>query len=414
MSRPERFVGLAIAALVLLHAGCAEAEDAPPSAYEVEYRIRLLPDQGTARASIEIEQDEGQVLQLRMRADPNRYFDFEGAGQIGETEEGIEWSVPRTGGKLSYVVRINHVRDEAEYDAHVTSTWALFRAEDIFPPASAITETGATSKATLRLKLPPRWKGVVPFRSKGSAYVIEQPHRRLDFPKGWMLLGDLDVTTAEVLGTTITVASPDDHPFHAEDVMALLRWNLPELRKILQGFPDRLLIVGAQDPMWRGGLSGPGSMYVHAARPLIESDGTSPILHEMIHVVTHARAGPDSDWIVEGLAELYSLEALRRSHTIDEARHRKTLERLQKRGRKVTSVTGTESRGAVTSRAVTILYALDKVIREATEEARSLDDVLRRLAVERDEVTEERFRTIAEEVAGQSLEEFFENEVPRG
>jgi len=414
MSRPERLASLGIAAIVFLHAGCAEAEDAPLVTYDAEYRIRLLPDQGTARASIEIEQDEGQVHQIRLRVDPNRYFDFEGPGQIDEVEDGIEWIVPPTGGKLSYVVRINHVRDEAEYDAHVTSTWALFRAEDIFPPASAITETGAQSRATLRLKLPPRWKGVVPFRSKGSAYEIEQPHRRLDFPKGWMLLGDLDITTAEILGTTITVASPDDHPFHAEDVMALLRWNLPELRKILQGFPDRLLIVGAQDPMWRGGLSGPGLMYVHAGRPLIEPDGTSPILHEMIHVVTHARAGPEADWIVEGLAELYSLEALRRSHTIDEARHRKTLERLEKRGRKVKSVVGSESRGAMTARAVMILYALDAEIREATEGARSLDDVLRRLAVERDEVTEERFRAIAEEVAGQSLESFFMNEVPRG
>jgi hypothetical protein len=244
--------------------------------------------------------------------------------------------------------------------------------------------------------------------------VIDQPHRRLDFPKGWMLLGDLDVISTKIEGTTITIASPDDHPLHAQDVMALLRWNLPELQKILLGVPDRLLIVGAQDPMWRGGLSGPGSMYVHAARPLIQSDGTSPILHELTHVVTHALAGPDADWIVEGLAELYSLELLRRSGTVDEARHRRTLERLAKRGAKVTNVTGTESRGALTARAVTILYALDAKIRDATDGARSLDDVLRRLAVERNEVTEERFRTISEEVAGVNLERFFRNEVPRG
>jgi hypothetical protein len=262
--------------------------------------------------------------------------------------------------------------------------------------------------------LPPRWEGALPFKKTGRSYRIEQAHRRLDFPKGWMLLGDLDVTTAKIEGTAITVASPDDHPFHAEDVMALLRWNLPELRKILQGFPDRLLIVGAQDPMWRGGLSGPGSMYVHAARPLIQSDGTSPILHELIHVVTHASAGPEADWIVEGLAELYSLEVLRRSGTIDEARHRRTLERLARRGRKVTNVTGTEARGALTARAVLILYALDTELREATEGARSLDDVLRRLAVERAEVTEQRFREIAEDVAGESLERFFRNEIPRG
>jgi hypothetical protein len=409
-----RWARLALPLALFLHAGCAEADDAPPEAYRVEYGLRLLPDQGTARASISIEQDAAQVKQLRMRIDPQRYFDFEGPGVIELSDDALEWTVPPEGGKLSYVARIDHVRDEAEYDAHVTSSWALFRAEDVFPPTAVRTEAGAVSEATLNLKLPPRWEGVLPFRKKGRSYVIDQPHRRLDFPKGWMLLGDLDVISTKIEGTTITIASPDDHPFHAQDVMALLRWNLPELQKILLGVPDRLLIVGAQDPMWRGGLSGPGSMYVHAARPLIQSDGTSPILHELTHVVTHALAGPDADWIVEGLAELYSLELLRRSGTVDEARHRRTLERLAKRGAKVTNVTGTESRGALTARAVTILYALDAKIRDATDGARSLDDVLRRLAVERNEVTEERFRTISEEVAGVNLERFFRNEVPRG
>jgi hypothetical protein len=407
-------LGPVLLATLLLSAGCARAEDAPPEAYQVEYGLRLLPDQGTAQASISIDQDQAQVKMLRIRIDPQRYFDFEGPGKVEQLEDAVEWSVPPEGGKLRYVVRIDHVRDEAEYDAHVTSSWALFRAEDVFPPTAARTEVGAMSRATLRVRLPPRWEAALPFEKRGRSYVIEQPHRRLDFPKGWVLLGDLDVTSTEIEGTKITVASPDDHPFHAEDVMALLRWNLPELRKILQGFPDRLLIVGAQDPMWRGGLSGPGSMYVHADRPLIQSDGTSPILHELIHVVTHAYAGPEADWIVEGLAELYSLEILRRSGTIDEARHRRTLERLERRGRKVRNVTGTEARGALTARAVMILYQLDTRIREATEGARSLDDVLRRLAVERDEVTEQRFREIAADVAGQELDDVFENEVPRG
>jgi hypothetical protein len=121
---------------LLLHAGCAEADDAPPEAYEVEYGMRLFPDQGTAEASITIDQDAAQVKQLRLRIDPKRYFDFEGPGEIRVTDDAVEWVVPERGGKLRYVVRIDHVRDEAEYDAHVTGSWALFRAEDVFPPTS--------------------------------------------------------------------------------------------------------------------------------------------------------------------------------------------------------------------------------------------------------------------------------------
>ena len=133
---------------LLLHAGCARADDAPPEAYEVEYGMRLFPDQGTAHASIAIDQDEAQVKALRLHIDPKRYFDFEASGRIELTDDALEWTVPESGGKLSYVVRIDHVRDEAEYDAHVTSSWALFRAEDIFPPTAARTEVGAVSRAT--------------------------------------------------------------------------------------------------------------------------------------------------------------------------------------------------------------------------------------------------------------------------
>ena len=126
MSRSRRALRLTVAAALLLHPGCAEAEDAPPLTYGVDYRIRMLPDQGTAQASIEIEQEAGQVQQIRLRVDPKRYFDFEGSGSIEDTEEGIAWNVPPTGGRLRYVVRINHVRDEAEYDAIVARAHEAF------------------------------------------------------------------------------------------------------------------------------------------------------------------------------------------------------------------------------------------------------------------------------------------------
>ena len=57
-------------------------------------------------------------------------------------------------------------------------------------------------------------------------------------------------------------------------LLAFLRWNLPALVDIFPDFPERVLVVSAGDPMWRGGLSGPGSLYIHAERPLISGNGT--------------------------------------------------------------------------------------------------------------------------------------------
>jgi hypothetical protein len=63
--------------------------------------------------------------------------------------------------------------------------------------------------------------------------------------------------------------------------------------------------------MWRGGLPGPASLYLHADRPLISGNSTSTLLHELVHVAQSYRAAKDEDWIVEGIAEYDTLERLR-------------------------------------------------------------------------------------------------------
>ncbi len=205
----------------------------------------------------------------------------------------------------------------------------------------------------------------------------------------------------------MTIAAPVGHGLRRLDILALLRWTLPELREILDEPPPRLLVVGAEDPMWRGGLSGPGSIFIHADRPFLTPDTTSPLLHELIHTVLPRRASPKDDWLVEGLAERYGLELLVRSKTVSRSRHTRALAKLAREGRDARSLTGGESNGHVTARAVTVLGALDREISEASDGARSLDDVVRLLAQEGEPLSTEGLRVAAEEVAGASLEGFF-------
>jgi len=68
--------------------------------------------------------------------------------------------------------------------------------------------------------------------------------------------------------------------------------------------------------------------------------------------------------------------------------------------------------GPVAARAVTALHALDEELRRGSGGALSLDDVVRRLAAERGEVTTDRFRRVADEVAGRSLGAFFRARIP--
>jgi predicted metalloprotease with PDZ domain len=164
--------------------------------------------------------------------------------------------------------------------------------------------------------------------------------------------------------------------------------------------------------MWRGGLSGPGSLFLHAHRPLITEDGTSPILHEVVHTALRLRPGPDGDWAIEGLAEYYSLEVLGRSGTVSPERLLRAFEMLAKRGTEAAHLRSKSVSGAGTARAVTVLRALDRRIRDATDQTRGIDDVARLLVRDGGTVTTARVQELAEQVSGLDLAGFFASEVP--
>jgi predicted metalloprotease with PDZ domain len=163
------------------------------------------------------------------------------------------------------------------------------------------------------------------------------------------------------------------------------------------------LIVSAGDPMWRGGLSGPASMFLHSDRPLISENRTSTLLHELAHIALGIRGDEESDWIVEGFAELYSLEALRRSGGISEQRYKQALKHQSQWAKRSPTLFGLHSNGPTTARAVLALRAADAEIRSVTAGKANLDDVARKLASERGTVSLVRLQKAAQEVAGRPL-----------
>jgi hypothetical protein len=404
---------LLLAAFATAVAASARADEPPEQRYDVLYDVQIVPTERSARVAVRLTRGAEHVSWIRFRIDPERHWNFSGPGRLQIEAHRVKWYPPAEGGTLSYSFKIDHLRDERSYDSRCTDSWAILRGDDLVPPARVRARRGAHSHSRLRLRLPEGWSAATPYpRSRGSDYRISHPHRRFDRPTGWFVLGDLGILRERISGVSVTIAGPRGHSLRRMDLLALLNWTLPTLDEILGSLPKRVLITGAGDPMWRGGLSGPGSIYVHAQLPLITEDATSTPLHEIVHVTLGIRPAADADWIVEGLAEFYALEVLRRSGSLSSSRYERAVERLAERGRASGRLRGGRATGAQMARAVTVLRALDEKIRAATDGLRSLDDVARALAEEGGEVSTASFQALVERVAGSRFEAFFSANAP--
>ena len=401
--------GLALTLAVAPAAG-AQPRPAPPTLpYDLSFEATLVPTERLAR--VRLRMGPNQVSRIVFRIDPERHQNLRGDGKVVIEGRSATWQPPRIGGSFRYDFRIDHLRDASAYDARISEQWAIFRGGDLFPPARVRAEKGSYSRSKLRLRVPKRWTVAVPYaRANDGSFVVENEQRHFDRPSAWMALGRLGVLREKVAGANVAVAGPFRQKLRRQDILALLRWTLPSLRSVLGELPERLLVVGAGDPMWRGGLSGPSSVFIHAERPLISPDGTSPILHELFHSAMGARAVVDGDWIVEGLAELYSAELLVRSRTMGKRRYEGVLERIAARGAEA-KLLGRGSEGASTARAVTLLRELDAELRARTEHQKNLDDVVAELARKRQPVSTASFRATAERVSGLDLDAFFQSRV---
>jgi hypothetical protein len=159
-------------------------------------------------------------------------------------------------------------------------------------------------------------------------------------------------------------------------MLALLNWTLPELVSILPDALPRLTIISAGDPMWRGGLSAPASLFLHADRPLISENATSPLLHEVMHTALGVRPRDGYDWIAEGFAEYYSIELLRRGHAITPERALAALDWQATWSKNADVLCDRNSTAATTALAVTVLAALQDELQNKSDGNASLDDLL--------------------------------------
>ena len=373
---------------------------------EVRFELDLKGGKPVTGARIVVRQDSGALREIVL--DRTLVQNAAGDGQITFDRNGVRWVPPAAGGTLRYRVPLSHRRQGRHavgYDAWVGETFAVFRGEDAFPIRTWRRAKGSTLNGELRIQLPRAWALVTPYPSDVRGRLqIRNPGRRLPRPLGWISAGDLGIRRDRVGDIDISVTAPRGLRMERVAMLGVLRWTLPQLVPQLtavQSRPRRINIVAAGAPMWLGALSGPNSIFVNADRPLISENGTSTIVHEMVHVLLADLATPpDQDWIDEGLAEFLSLRALRDSGTLSSSRYDATITEFRRWGAPVPTLRTTAARGPVTARAVTLFHDLDAELQAASSGRQSVATLVHSLLLSTQQADLESLRAGARKVLG--------------
>ena len=363
-----------LCALTLLTA-CASADE-----YNVELTVRFEPQRGLAAVTLDVTQSEHLLRKLDIKAPKKLFKNFKAsAGKLERTSERVIWHVPVEGGTLQYTAGLNIPKGDG-FDARITEEWALLRLEDLLPPLRATTRTKSSSKFKLSLDGPESWSYETRYgRWQNQPLPIVTPKKGFDRPTGWLIAGELGVRRESISGMNITVAAPAGSRYPRIPTLAFMRWTLPEFVKVFPGLPERILIVSGDESMWRGALSGPNSLFIHQGRPLISENATSTLLHELVHVASRLSAKDGADWIIEGLAEYYSLEILRRSDGLSQARFDAALEDMRDWVRKDKGKLADPSKGVDTAAAVLVFADLATELQADGKNASSLDALVQML-----------------------------------
>lgn len=371
--------------------------------YDAAFRAAITSNASTIRVELRL---TGARLPSRIEfhIDPKRHRAFTSQHPLETHGTVVTWSPQGNDARVAYEFIVNHERSPKRYDSLSTRDWAVFRGDKLVPRMAVTSRRNLKARTTLEFTLPKDWSVAAPYPQEGAVFKVDDGERRFDRPAGWILAGKLGKRSEIIKGIQTIVAAPEGESARRQDILAFLNWNLPYLKDIFPNMPKRVLIVSAGDPMWRGGLSGPSSLFLHSDRPLISENRTSTLLHELVHVAMGIRGDEESDWIVEGIAEYYSLEILHRSGGIGRARYESAVARMSDWAKRSPNVFTEESSGASTARAAIALRAADAEIREASGGKTSLDDVADALSKHDGEVTLEILQKAARTAAGREVQ----------
>ncbi|MBC3423522.1 hypothetical protein [Pseudomonas sp. RW3S2] len=372
---------------------------------DLDYQVRLLPQ--TGQAEVRLTLAEGTPVRS-LEFDLGRqgaYSDFKADGQWQVQQDRGVWHPGAGKSSLSYRVQLDVKPHGSAYEARITPHWALFRGDQLVPPARLDQQDGTELVTRLAFELPSGWKSVETAwpRIGKQKFRIDNVSRLFDRPTGWMLAGNLGSRRARLGDTEVTVAAPQGQGMRRMDTLTLMTFVWPQLQAVFPRNPSKLLVVGARDDMWRGARASRNSLYLHSTGPLIGESGSSPLLRELVQLFAQIDDRDRSDWLGESLTDYYATELLRRAGGLSDDRYQALQARLKKDGAKVKTLRTEQADAMQVARGVLLLQALDREIRLHSHDKRSLDDVTRAL-MRMASVSTEEFIQISESVLGRESE----------
>ncbi len=344
----------------------------------IDYHVSFSPDTRTADVRI-VMTDAGWMRYARFDTRGYRIDNWQTTGELERDGDDLTWRPNAETGEISYTVELLRERHEDEYDSYINEDWALLRGERLVPPIAVIRPEGASTEVHLQFTLPEGWRSVHTGWPEADNYRfhIDNPEYIFPRPAGWVVAGKLTNRREQLGDTEVVIASPLGENFRPLEYLAFLAMVWPEVGRAFGEMPPKILITGADDPMWRGGLSAPNSYFVHRDRPLVSANGTSTPIHELVHVVTGISGKKNHNWITEGIAEYYSVELLHRAGAFSAARKERIFAGLEEWSAEVKTLHHKNSTSHITGRAAVFFHQLDGELQERSESRHNLDDLVR-------------------------------------
>jgi hypothetical protein len=366
----------ALSLFLLSHTASAEP-------VRIDYLVTFLPAKKSAEVRIEIDQADW-LKQVRFNLEKHELNNIKASGKIERSEQAVIWR-PKTKGKayFSYTIGIPLQRSPGVYRAMINKDWTLLRGEGLIPPLKVSRTKKVEREIYVSFSLPEDWTSVQAGWPRTAdnerVFKLDRGERALVRPYGWIIAGALGTRREQLARTEVAISAPRGQNYRQMEMMTFLGMIWPHIDKLFPEVPANLLIAGATDPMWRGGLSAPTSLYMHAERPLVSENGTSTLIHELVHVLSGIRGVDGEDWIAEGLAEYFSVELIYRAGGFTDARRGKIFADLAAWGKDVKALRQPRSSGPVTARAAVFFDELDREIQQKSDGRYRFDHLMQNL-----------------------------------
>lgn len=409
--------------------------------YSINYKVHVTKSEPLLpRVEIQLKGAD-EIVDMTSLLQEGRYLQFRGDGKITQIGSDIVWKPMGLQASLSYRVVVPHERKPGIYDSYGKKDWVITRTADLFPRKRLQFRKAGKSLTTVSFDLPPGWSAVSEMPRIGDnsfrAFESDENEYEYDRPTGWLLYGKIESRKVAAREAKITIAYPYDFikPSESSDDERVLRrekylkWFekkldhmqeiyakvIPLMADFLPEYAKEFLVIIGKDPMWRGGLSGENSLYLNRGVPNITKDHTSTLVHEYFHVSDgFIKDKQDAEWLVEGLAEFYSLRLLYDAKISTKKDFHEGVTMLKEAGQWGVNLTKSKKQKVLYKNAPVVLFVLDEMLREKTAGVKSLNDVMPLLSAEKRPVNTATFQAKVEKVYGESLKGFFSSYVYGG